>query len=71
MLLYIAKWFLLYWRLNQKEKMKNMIYKAINEIYNMLDELNVENDADYDLIKDIKINLDFLEKEIGKLEGNN
>lgn len=48
-----------------------MIYKAINEIYNMLDELNVENDADYDLIKDIKINLDFLEKEIGKLEGNN
>lgn len=43
-----------------------MIYKVINEIYNMLDELNFENDADCELIKDIKVNLDFLEKEISK-----
>lgn len=37
-------------------KMKDEI---INEIYNMLDEIDFKNDADYDLIKDIKAKLSF------------
>lgn len=40
-------------------KMKD---KIIDDINNMLNGLNFENDADYDLIKDIKAKLSFLKK---------